>query len=576
MLIIQPRPVNEADYSMRRHLLLIAMLAAMTVLIGRAVYLQVLDRQFLKHQGDLRHIGVLPVPAHRGRIFDRNGELLAISTPVKSIWVNPKEFRETPVAADKLKALADLLGLSAKALEKRIGDENRSFAYLKRRISPELADQVMALGIVGVYSDREYRRYYPTGEVAAHLVGFTNIDDKGQEAMELAYDDWLKGVEGAKRIVRDGRRRVIEDLENIRTPVPGKDLVLSIDQRLQYLAYRELKKAVLQHQARSGSLALLDAQTGEVLAMVNQPSYNPNSRIQMKSSASRNRAITDVYEPGSTMKPFVVALGLELGLYRHDTVIDTTPGTLRVGHNIVKDVHNYGVLDVAHVLQKSSNVGVTKIALNLPSKKFWAFYNNLGFGQPLETGFPGEANGRLSDYQSWNPFEQATLSFGYGVSASTLQLGRAYLSLANDGVMPMVSLIKRDKSPESHRIMSARTAVGVRTMLEEVVTREGTALKAAIPGFRVAGKTGTVKKSGVGGYSSSLYLSVFAGLAPASRPRLVMVVMIDEPSAGEYYGGAVAAPVFSRVMEGALRLLNIAPDQEAIVPILAAQQDEPA
>jgi cell division protein FtsI (penicillin-binding protein 3) len=577
MLIIQPRPVNEADYSGRWYFLLIVMLVAMTGLIGRAVYLQVLDRQFLKRQGDLRHVGILPVPAHRGRIFDRNGELLAISTPVKSIWVNPKEFREAQIPVDKRKALADLLGLSSGALEKHVGsDEHRSFAYLKRRISPELADQVIALGIAGVYSEREYRRYYPTGEVAAHLVGFTNIDDKGQEAMELAYDDWLKGVEGAKRIIRDGKRRVIEDLESIRPPVPGKDLALSIDQRLQYLAYRELKKAVLQHQARSGSLALLDTQTGEVLAIVNQPSYNPNSRTQVKGSASRNRAITDIYEPGSTMKPFVVALGLELGLYRPDTVIDTAPGTMRVGHNIVKDIHNYGVLDVAHVLQKSSNVGVTKIALNLPSKKFWAFYNNLGFGQPLETGFPGEANGRLADYQGWSPFEQATLSFGYGVSASTLQLARAYLSLANDGVMPMVSLVKRNNSPELHRIMSAQTAGGVRAMLEQVVTREGTALKAAIPGFRVAGKTGTVKKSGVGGYSSSRYLSVFAGMAPASKPRLVMVVMIDEPSAGEYYGGAVAAPVFSRVMEGALRLLNIAPDQGDIMPILAAQQDEPA
>lgn len=577
MLIIQSSPVKEASYNGRWCFLLTIMLIAMVVLIGRAVYLQVLDRQFLKRQGDLRHIGVLPVPAHRGRIFDRNGELLAISTPVKSIWVNPKEFRAAEIPAGKLKLLAELLGLSSKALEKHIGrNEHRSFAYLKRRINPELADQVLALGIPGVYAEREYRRYYPTGEVAAHLVGFTNIDDKGQEAMELAYDEWLKGVEGAKRILRDGKRRVIEDLEAIRPPVPGRDLALSIDQRLQYLAYRELKKAVLQHQARSASLALLDAQTGEVLAIVNQPSYNPNSRNQVKGRASRNRAITDVYEPGSTMKPFVVALGLELGFYRPDTVIDTTPGTMRVGRNVVKDIHNYGVLDVAHILQKSSNVGVTKIALNLPSKKFWAFYNNLGFGQPLETGFPGEANGRLPDYQGWSPFQQATLSFGYGVSASTLQLARAYLSLANDGVMPMVSLIKRDKASESHRIMSDHTAVSVRRMLERVVTREGTALKAAIPGFRVAGKTGTVKKSAVGGYSSSLYMSVFAGMAPASKPRLVMAVMIDEPSAGEYYGGAVAAPVFSRVMEGALRLLNIAPDQEETMPILAAQQDEPA
>lgn len=576
MLIIQPRPVNESDYRGRWYVLLIVMLVAMAVLIGRAVYLQVLDRQFLKHQGDLRHVGILPVPAHRGRIFDRNGELLAISTPVKSIWVNPKEFREAQIPPHRRKVLAGLLGISLEALEKHVeGNKNRSFAYLKRRINPELADEVTALGIAGIYSEREYRRYYPTGEVAAHLVGYTNIDDKGQEAMELAYDDWLKGAEGAKRIIRDGKRRVIEDLENVSPPVPGKDLALSIDQRLQYLAYRELKKAVLLHRARSASLALLDTRTGEVLAVVNQPSYNPNSRSQMKGSASRNRAITDIYEPGSTMKPFAVALALELGLYRPDSVIDTTPGTMRVGRNIVKDIHNYGVLDVAHVLQKSSNVGVTKIALDLPSKTFWAFYNNLGFGQPLETGFPGEANGRLSDYHGWSPFEQATLSFGYGISTSTVQLARAYSALANDGVMPMVSLVKRDRLPESHRIMSARTAVSVRRMLEQVVTREGTALKAAIPGFRVAGKTGTVKKSDVGGYSSSRYISVFAGLAPVSKPRLVMVVMVDEPSAGEYYGGAVAAPVFSRVMEGALRLLNIAPDQEEIAPILAAQQDEP-
>jgi cell division protein FtsI (penicillin-binding protein 3) len=578
MMIIQPKPVREEDYSGRWRLLLVVMLAAMTVLIGRAVYLQVLDKQFLKQQGDLRHVDILPVPSHRGRIIDRNGELLAISTPVKSIWVNPKEFREADVSRQKVKALADLLGVSVKEIEKHGGaDDNRVFAYLKRRISPEMADQAIALGIPGVYSEREYRRYYPTGEVTAHLLGFTNIDDKGQEGMELAYNDWLKGSEGAKRIIRDGKRRIIENLEDISLPVPGKDLVLSIDQRLQYLAYRELKKAVIRHQARSGSLALLDTRTGEVLAMVNQPSYNPNSQNKLKGSASRNRAITDVYEPGSVVKPFVVACALELGLYRPDTVIDTTPGTLRVGQNLVRDVHNYGVLDVSHVLQKSSNVGVTKIALNVPSRKLWAFYNNLGIGQPLETGFPGEANGRLSDYRGWDAFEQATLSFGYGVSTSTLQLARSYLSLANDGVIPMIKLLKQDKPAETHRIMSKKTAAGVRAMLEQVVTREGTALKASVPGFRVAGKTGTVKKSGgAGGYMESLYFSVFAGMAPASKPRLVMVVMIDEPSAGEYYGGAVAAPVFSSVMEGALRQLNIAPDQEETVPVFAAQQDDSA
>ena len=569
MLINQTRLIEDADYASRWRFLLIGLIAAMIGLLGRAVDLQVLDRQFLKHQGDMRHIGLVPVPAHRGRIIDRNGELLAISTPVKSVWVNPREFE---ASEQQLKALGDLLGISTKEIHKRVDDTSRGFAYLRRRISPELADQAIALDIPGVYADREYRRYYPAGEVTSHLLGFTNIDDSGQEGMELAYNDWLKGVQGSRRIIRDGTRRIIEDLENVRSPVPGKDLALSIDQRLQYLAYRELKKAVMRHQARSGSLVLLDAQNGEVLAMVNQPSFNPNSRAKLSGNVSRNRAITDVFEPGSTIKPFAVACALELGLLRPDTIIDTNPGQMHVGRNIVRDVHNYGVLDVTHILQKSSNVGVSKIALSLPSNKFWAFYNNLGFGQPLDTGFPGEASGKLSDHQGWNSFEQATLSFGYGLSTSTLQLGRAYLALANDGVLPMVGLLKRDRPAERHNIMSAHTAVTVRTMLERVVTREGTALKASIPGFRVAGKTGTVKKIGANGYEKAAYLSVFAGMVPASKPKFVMVVMIDEPSAGEYYGGAVAAPVFSAVMEGALRFLNIEPDQEEETPALIAVQ----
>jgi len=570
MLIHRPQLIDEMEGAARWRFLLILMIAAMITLVGRAVDLQVLDRQFLKHQGDMRHVGVVPVPAHRGRIIDRNGELLAISTPVKSVWVNPKEL---DASEQELKALGDVLGLSVKEVHKRVGDPSRGFAYVKRRISPELADQAIALGLTGVYADREYRRYYPAAEVTSHLLGFTNIDDRGQEGMELTYNDWLKGVQGSKRIIRDGKRRIIEDVENVKPPAPGKDLVLSVDQRLQYLAYRELKKAVLQHKARSASLVLLDAENGEVLAMVNQPSFNPNSRIRLNGSVSRNRAITDVFEPGSTIKPFAVACALELGRVRPDTIIDTTPGQMHVGRNLVRDVHNYGVLDVAHILQKSSNVGVTKIALSLPSSKFWAFYNNLGFGQPLDTGFPGETSGSLSAHQGWNSFEQATLSFGYGLSTSTLQLGRAYLALANDGVMPMVGLLKRDKPAESHRIMSAKTAVSVRTMLERVVTREGTALKASVPGFRVAGKTGTVKKTGARGYEDSIYMSLFAGMAPASNPKLVMVVAIDEPSAGEYYGGAVAAPVFSSVMEGALRLLNIEPDQEESPILITAHQD---
>ncbi|MGZ8215811.1 peptidoglycan D,D-transpeptidase FtsI family protein [Methylomagnum sp.] len=578
MRIIHPRLAETEDFSGRWRVLLVLLLVSLTALIGRAVYLQVLHKQFLQHQGDLRHVGILPVPAHRGRILDRNGELLAVSTPVKSIWVNPKEFlkAEAEVTPDKLKALADLVGLPVREVGKRIGttEDARSFAYLKRRMSPELADQVTGLGLPGIYAEREYRRFYPTGEVTAHMLGFTDIEDQGQEGMELAFNDSLKGAEGAKRIVRDGKRRIIEGTEDIRLPVPGKDLVLSIDERLQYLAYRELKKAVMQHQAKSGSLVLLDTQTGEVLAMVNQPSYNPNSRGKLKGGVSRNRAITDLYEPGSTMKPFAVACALELGL-THPNAVFNTGGQMHVGRNIVKDVHSYGALSVTGILQKSSNVGVTQIALKVPPKKFWAFYNNLGFGQPLDTGFPGEATGRLSDYQGWNAFEQATLSFGYGVATSTLQLGRAYTSIANDGVLPMVSLLKRTEPPETHRIMSVRTASTVRTMLETVVTKEGTAIKAAVPGYRVAGKTGTVKKSGAHGYTSSLYMSVFTGMAPASKPRLAMVVMIDEPSAGEYYGGVVAGPVFSAVMEGALRMLNVPPD-EPVAPMMAGRQDDPA
>lgn len=565
--VVRPRISQESDYSNRWNILLGALMFGMVVLVGRAVDLQLLDRQFLQHQGDIRHSGLIAVPAHRGRLLDRNGELLAISTPVKSVWVNPKEFE----AEEKnIRALSDVLGVPVKDIHKRVDDPSRGFVYIKRRISPELAEQALALGLPGVYADREFRRYYPTGEVTAHLLGFNNLDDQGQEGMELAYNDWLKGVPGSRRIMRDGKRRIIEDVEIVRAPVPGKDLTLSIDQRLQYLAYRELKKAVLQHKAKSGSLVLLDAENGEVLAMVNQPSFNPNSRAKISGNVSRNRAMTDVFEPGSTIKPFVVACALELGKVNQNTVINTTP--LHIGPNVVKDVHNYGMLDVAHILQKSSNVGVSKIALNLPSAKFWAFYNNLGFGQPLETGFPGETSGRLSsDHRSWRPFQQATMSFGYGLSTSLLQLGRAYLAIANDGVLPMVGLLKRDKPVESHQIMSAKTATNVRSMLEGVVSKEGTALKASVAGFRVAGKTGTVKKLGAHGYTASQYLALFAGMAPASDPKLVMVVMIDDPSAGDYYGGVVSAPVFSSVMEGALRLLNIPPDQELPSPTLAGK-----
>lgn len=572
MLIIRPKQASP-DYSLRWRLLLGLLLTSLTVLIGRAVYLQALDKQFLKHQGDLRHVGIMPIPAHRGRITDRHGELLAVSSPVKSIWVNPKEFLKAQIPAEKIRQLAAQVGLSRDEVMSRIGnDEERAFVYLKRKMNPEQADTATGLGIPGVYAEREYKRYYPTGEVAAHLVGLTNIDGKGQEGMELAHDSSLRGIDGAWRAVRDGKRRIIERTEELRQPIPGRDLALSIDARLQYIAHRELKSAVAQHRARSGSLVMLDSRTGEVLIMANQPAFNPNSRGKVSPDVSRNRAMTDLFEPGSTMKPFAVACALELGLAQPNTIVDTNGGTMYIGRNVVKDVHSYGVMDVAKILQKSSNVGTSKIALKVPPRKFWVFYHNFGFGQPLETGYPGEARGRLSDYHGWSAFEQATLSFGYGVSTSPLQLARAYTVLANDGVMPMVNLTRLDQGGSAHRILSTKTASSIRGMLEKVVSKEGTALQAAVPGYRVAGKTGTVKKLGARGYTSSRYHAVFAGMAPASNPRLVMVVMIDEPSAGDYYGGVVAAPVFSRVMQEALRVLNIAPD----APLIAARQDSPA
>ncbi|TAN53850.1 MAG: penicillin-binding protein 2 [Methylococcaceae bacterium] len=540
----------------------------MMVLVGRSVELQVFNHQFLKHQGDLRHVGVVPVSAHRGKVLDRQGELLALSTPVKTVSVNPKEFQATPA---QIAQLANLLGLDYKQVLAKVSpDSGRNFVYLARRIDPALAEQVQALNLPGLDFQREFRRYYPGGEVTSHVLGFTNIDDNGQEGLELAYNKWLRGTAGQRRVIHDGKQRIIEDVEDVRAAIPGKDLVLSIDQRLQYLAYRELKSAVLRHSAKAGSLVLLDAKSGEVLAMVNQPSFNPNgSRKEVQGSATRNRAVTDSFEPGSIMKPFAVACALELGTFRPETMIDTNPGTMLVAGNVVRDIHNYGVLDVSHVLQKSSNVGVTKIALTLPSERFWGFVNGLGFGDIAGLGFPGETAGKLRNYKNWGQFEQATLSFGYGISVSVLQMARAYAAFANDGLLPRAYLLKAENQEAPQRAMKRETAVTVRTMLEHVVSREGTALRASVPGYRVAGKTGTVKKSSVaGGYTEDSYLSVFVGMAPASDPRLVMIVMIDEPSAGEYYGGSVAAPVFSKVMSGALRLLNIAPDQQETVPLL--------
>jgi len=555
---------KKATISPARRLLLGGlMLSGFVVLAGRSAQLQLFDREFLQGQADARYLRVVQVPAHRGMITDRSGEPLAISTPVQSVWVNPKELVASP---NELSRLARLLGLDVDYVRRLLGQrQDREFVYLRRHISPDRAQQVTDLEWPGVYLQREYRRYYPAGEVAGHLVGFTNIDDEGQEGLELAYDGWLSGEAGAKRVVKDGRRHIIENVENIRSARPGKTLKLSIDRRIQYLAYRELKAAVRQHGARSGSVVVLDNRTGEVLAQVNQPSFNPNNRKRLKAEKMRNRAVTDVFEPGSTMKPFVIAAALESGRYAVGTRIDTSPGLFQVGVHTIRDMHDYGTLDLTGVIRKSSNVAASKIALALEPEDFWESLSAAGFGIATSSGFPGEADGYLADFHRWREIERATLAYGYGLSVTSMQLAQAYSVFANDGYRVPVTLLQREQAAEQHKVYSPRVARAVRKMMEAVVKKDSTAPLAAVQGYRVAGKTGTVHKSVAGGYADHRYLSVFAGMAPASRPRLVVVVMIDEPNNGEHFGGKVAGPVFSKVMAGALRLLNVTPDDAPLL-----------
>ena len=561
------RYTRHTTFQGRRIFLYLCMGVAAVTLLYRAVCLQVLDKEFLLHQGEARHLRVVSLPAHRGMIQDRNGEPLAISTPVESVWINPQELGGEQ---QRIPELAKLLSMDRDKVQRLLASRaDREFVYLRRHISPALASQVKDLRIPGVYLQREYRRYYPAAEVSAHVVGMTNIDDAGLEGLELAYEEWLSGEPGAKRVIKDGQHHIIEDVESISRPRPGKDLRLSIDRRIQYLAYRELKAAIQEHKARSGTAVVLDVRSGQVLAMVNQPSFNPNSRKKKQRSSMRNRAVTDVFEPGSTMKPFIVATALESGRYRPDTPVSTSPGWFRVGVNTVRDVHDYGDLDVSGVIRKSSNVGITKIALSLPVGDIWADLSELGFGEQTYSGFPGEASGLLSHHSGWNAIETATLAYGYGISVTALQLAQAYAVLAADGIRRPVAFLQDIAVTEERRVMPQRVARQVRAMLAQAAGPEGTAPAAQIAGYTVAGKTGTVHKSVAGGYSDNKYLSVFAGMAPANDPRLVMVVMIDEPDNGKHYGGQVAAPVFSKVISGALRLLAVPPDN---LPLLQTRQ----
>lgn len=552
------------DYRMRRRLLLALLALGLVAVLGRAFHEQILETEFLQVQGELRYLRVLEIPAHRGEIRDRHGEPLAVSAPVVTISADP---RRLPPDAEVLAPLAAVLEMKPDTLRRRLAEHGeKSFIYLKRGVSPEVGEKVHALvdkyKAAGIGLEREYRRYYPSGEVSAHLLGLTDIDDRGQEGLELAYNESLSATPGERRVIQDGRGRVVAEVEGIRPPRAGKTLTLSLDRHLQFLAYRELKRAVLANRAKGGSAVVLDVRSGEVLAMVNQPAYNPNDRQTMRVSRLRNRAVTDVFEPGSTMKPLALAAVLEAGKATPRTLVDTAPGYMRVGRHRVKDHRNYGLLDVTGVLTKSSNVGVSKLALELEPEQLWQVFDRLGLGRRTASRFPGEVAGRLPYFSGWGEFEQATHAFGYGLSVTLLQLAQAHGVLAADGVRRPVSLLRLEAAPPGERVFTAETARALRRMMETVVSDRGTASRAAVAGYRVAGKTGTVKKSEAGGYSKDRYQAVFVGMLPATRPRLVMAVMIDEPRGRDYYGGLVAAPVFSRVMTGAMRMLNVPPDGE--------------
>ncbi|HLW74606.1 MAG TPA: penicillin-binding protein 2 [Gammaproteobacteria bacterium] len=533
-------------------------------LAGRALYLQVLDKQFLLTQGAERHLRVEEIPAHRGMILDRNGEPLAVSTPVDSIWINPQEASE---ALGRMPELARALNEKPVELMKLLHqNHDKEFVYLMRGLDPYAAQQVMALGIPGVYTQREYRRYYPAGEVTAHVLGFTNVDDRGQEGLELGYDSWLRGVPGAERVIVDRYGRSVEDVESVRVPRPGQDMTTSIDLRIQYLAYRALKQAVLAQGARSGSIVVMDAKTGEVLAMANQPSFNPNNRAGSDGDEFRNRAVTDMFEPGSSMKPFTMVAALMSGKYQPDSIINTSPGTYKIAGYTIHDEQDFGRINLTTIIEKSSNVGASKIALSLDPALMWHTLTAFGFGRSTGSGFPGEAPGSLEDYRYWNPARQATISYGYGVAITALQLADAYDTLADGGRHLQPSFVRLDDTPVEDLVIPQGVSATLRDMLETVVSDEGTGKLADIAGYHVAGKTGTAHVAVNGGYSADKYISVFAGMAPASAPRLVAVVVINQPSHGNYMGGKVSAPVFAEVMRGALRLLNIMPDDLSSLP----------
>ena len=533
------------------------LMGAFAALVGRGFYLQVINNDFLQEKGESRYRRDIEVSASRGKVVDRNGDLLAVSTPMKSIWAIPGDAR-TMSAAQK-QQLAALLDMGVRELDGKIAPE-KTFVFVKRQVPPETADRIAALKLPGVHQEKEYRRYYPTGDMTAHIVGFTGVDDKGLEGVELAFQPSLLGRAGSRSVIRDRRGNIIEDVGALKPPQDGKDVRLALDSKIQYLAYSQLKAAVESNKAKAGGAIVIDVRTGEILALVNLPTYNPNNRETLSGAQLRNRALTDTFEPGSTLKPFTAALALEKGKFRPDTVINCAPGRITIGNATISDAHPHGALTVAQVIQKSSNVGVTKMALTLPPQEMWQMFDAVGFGQLPQLGFPGEVTGRLRPWKNWRPIEQATMSYGHGISVSLIQLARAYSVFARDGDLIPLSLLKTDE-PVLHGVpvFAQETAREMRAMLEMAAGPEGTAPKARVPGYRVGGKTGTAHKL-VGGAYANKYVSAFVGFAPVSDPRLIVAVMIDEPSAGKHYGGEVAAPVFSQIMGASLRTLGITPD----------------